>query len=221
VICLFDAGFLHILFDEKARVPRDPKGKPIIDRAQDRIDFLVQTIGERRDNKIILPTPALTEFMLLAEDRYADYLTIIRRRSIFEISGFDDPESVELVEHWRKFGDHRKKLRMGTPETWAKMKYDRQIAAIAVTRRVDRIYSTDSDLKKYADELQIKYVGLTNLPLPPTSQVPLPFDEESEQTDHPSSTVETGDQAQAGAGNDSTEDKSNQPDQADAKKEQK
>ena len=214
MICLFDAGFLHILFDEKARVPRDPKGKPIVDRAQDRIDFLVQTIGERKDNKIILPTPALSEFLLLAEDRYADYLTIIRRRSIFEIAGFDDPECVELVEHWRKFGDHRKKLRPGTSETWAKIKYDRQIAAIAVTRRVDRIYSTDSDLKKYADELQIKYVGLPDLPLPPTSQVPLPFEEDSEQSDHPSNTVGAGDQDKTGAGND-------QPDQTDGKKEQK
>ena len=160
----------------KARVPRDARGKPVIDRAQDRIDFLVQTIGERRDNKIILPAPALAEFMLLAEDRYADYLTIIRRRAIFEIAGFDDPEAVELVEHWRKFGD-RQKLKLGTPGTWAKLKYDRQIAAIAVTRRVERIYSTDQDLRKYAGDLNIKYLALSDLPLPPTAQEPLPFEE--------------------------------------------
>lgn len=177
MICLFDAGFIHILFDDKARIARDARGKLIVDHAQDRIDFLVQTISEKKDNKIILPTPALAEFMLLAADRWADYLTIIRRRSIFEIAGFDDPEAVELVEHWRKFGDG-KRLKAGTPETWAKLKYDRQIAAIARTRRVERIYSTDADLEKYAEQLGIKYLNLPDLVLPPTSpQQELQFEE--------------------------------------------
>lgn len=181
MISLFDAGFLHILFDDKARVPRDAKGKSIAERAQDRIDFLVQTISDGRDNKIILPTPALTEFMLLAADRWADYLTIIRRKAVFEIAGYDDPEAVELVEHWLKFGDG-KKLKPGTPETWAKLKYDRQIAAIAVTRRVKRIYSTDADLKKYAERLDIEYFNLPDLPLPPTTQSVLPFEEPNADT---------------------------------------
>ena len=176
MICLFDAGFLSILFDDKARVPRDAKGKPVVERAQDRIDFLVQTISEKGESKIILPAPALAEFMLLAADRWIDYITIIRRRAIFEIAGFDDPEAIELVEHWRKFGDG-KKLKAGTPETWAKLKYDRQIAAIAKTRRVECIYSTDADLEKYAGELEIRFCNLAHLPPPPTKQENLPFDE--------------------------------------------
>lgn len=175
MIGLFDAGFIHILFDDRARVPRDAKGKPAVDRAQDRIDFLVQTISERGD-KIILPSPALTEFMLLAADRYRDYLTIIRRRAVFEIAGYDDPEAVELVEHWLKFGDG-KTLKARTAETWAKLKYDRQIAAIAATRRVECIYSTDKDLERYADELGIKFCNLVHLPLPPTEQQVLPLEE--------------------------------------------
>ena len=179
MIGLFDAGFIHILFDDRARVPRDSKGKPVVERAQDRIDFLVQTISDRKD-KIILPSPALTEFMLLASDRYRDYLTIIKRKAVFEIAGFDDPEAIELVEHWAKFGDG-KKLKPHTAETWAKLKYDRQIAAIAKTRRVECIYSTDGDLKKYAEQLIIKYCGLADLPAPPNQQSSLPF-------------VETGDE---------------------------
>jgi predicted nucleic acid-binding protein len=183
VISLFDAGFIHILFDDRARVPRDSKGKPVIEQVQARIDFLVQTISERKD-KIILPTPALTEFMLLAADRYRDYLTIIKRKAVFEIAGFDDPEAIELVEHWAKFGDG-KKLKARTAETWAKLKYDRQIAAIAVTRRVEIIYSTDSDLEKYAKQLNIKYCGLADLPAPPTQQTSLPFEETKNETEKP------------------------------------
>ena len=187
MIGLFDAGFMHILFDDRARVPRDSNGKPVIEQAQSRIDFLVQTITERKD-KIVLPTPALTEFMLLAADRYRDYLTIIKRKAVFEIAGFDDPEAIELVEHWAKFGDG-KKLKARTAETWAKLKYDRQIAAIAVTRRVEIIYSTDSDLEKYAEQLKIKYCGLADLPAPPTEQRTFPFEETKNESERPEKTI--------------------------------
>ena len=176
MIGLFDAGFIHILFDDRARLPRDEKGNPIVDRAQERIDFLVQTISDRRD-KIILPSPALTEFMLLSVDRYRDYLAIIRRKAVFEIAGYDEPESIELVEHWLKFGDG-KKPKARAPETWAKLKYDRQIAAIDKTRRVECIYSTDGDLEKYAHDLNIKFCNVIHLPLPPTEQQHLPFEAE-------------------------------------------
>lgn len=95
MINLFDAGFPHILFDPKARVPYDKStNKPVIERAQDRIDYLVQMMSLRRD-KIIIPAPALSEFLLLAADRRNEYLTIIRRKAVFEIAGFDDPGAVE------------------------------------------------------------------------------------------------------------------------------
>lgn len=173
MIGLFDAGFIYILFDDRARVPRDASAKLVVDRAQDRIDFLVQTISERKD-KIILPAPVLTEFMLLSSDRYRDYLAIIRRTAVFEVAGFDEPETIELVEHFLKVGDG-KKLKPGTAETWAKLKYDRQIAAIAKTRRAECIYSTDADLEKYATDLNIKFCNPIHLPLPPTEQQQLPF----------------------------------------------
>jgi hypothetical protein len=108
---------------------------------------------------------------LLAADSRNEYLTIIRRKAIFEIAGFDDPEAVELVEHWMKEGN--KRLKPNTPETWAKLKYDRQILAIAVTRRVETIYSTDDDLRKFAESANIKYSGLVDLDLPPPRQLKL------------------------------------------------
>jgi hypothetical protein len=175
VIGMFDAGFLHILFDDKARIPHNKAGKPVVDRAQERIEFLVQTMSQRND-KIIVPTPALAEFMLMAFDKWNDYLTIIRRKAVFEIAGFDDPEAVELVEHWQKYGDS-KRLKPNRPETWAKLKYDRQIVAIAVTRRVECIYSTDSDLKRFALQIGKDCRNLIDLPLPPPKQANLGLEE--------------------------------------------
>lgn len=126
--------------------------------------------------------------MLLASDQWRDYLTLIRRKSVFEIAGFDDPEAIELVEHCLKTGNG-KRLRPNRPETWAKLKYDRQIAAIAVTRRVDCIYSTDEDLRKYAQQLKKAYCGLADLPLPPPTQEPLPLQDRSEE-DRPENVLE-------------------------------
>jgi hypothetical protein len=171
VIYLFDTGFLHLLFDDRAKVPKDRHGKPTVDRIQERIDYLVQTISQRR-GKIVIAAPSLAEFLLLAEEKYADYLTIIRRKSVFEVAGFDDPEAVELAEHWKKHGD-RKKLKPNTSDTWAKMKYDRQIVAIAVTRRIECIYSTDKDLHRFAEQLNIKSCDIADLPLPPPRQLHL------------------------------------------------
>jgi hypothetical protein len=142
-----------------------------VDRVQERIDYLVQSISQGR-GKIIIPSPALAEFMLLAWDKYSEYLTIIRRKAVFEVGGFDDPEAVELVEHWRKHGDG-KKPKPGAAETWAKVKYDRQIIAIALTRRVECVYSTDKDLHRYAAQLGVKSCGLADLPLPPPRQLHL------------------------------------------------
>jgi predicted nucleic acid-binding protein len=176
VINLFDTGFLHFLFNPKARAPLDKAtNQPIVDRVQERIDHLVKIMSQRHD-KIIIPAPVLAEFMLLAADRRHEYLTIIRRKAVFEIAGFDDPEAVELVEHWLKAGT-KKKLKANTPETWAKLKFDRQILAIAATRRVEAIYSTDKDVHQLAAQLKVKSYGLVDLPLPPPVQLTLEEDE--------------------------------------------
>ncbi len=172
MIDLFDTGFLLVLFDPKARVPHDKStGKPVVDRAQDRIAHLVQVMSERR-GKIIIPAPALAEFMFLAADRRNEYLTIMRRKAVFEIAGFNDPEAVELVEYSLRISPHAK-LKARTPETWAKLNYDRQIIAIALTNRVDAVYSMDDSVHALAKQVGLTPVGLQDLPLPPPSQIPL------------------------------------------------
>lgn len=166
LISLFDAGFISILLHPTPlqRIANN------IHRAQERIDYLVQTASKRRD-KIVLPAPALAEFFLLAGDSLDAYLTIIRKKSVFEIAGFNDIEAVTLVEQVLK--GENKKFKYRAPETYAKLKYDRQIIAIGVTHRVECIYSTDGDLHVWAKRLNIKSYNLEDLPLPPPAQLPL------------------------------------------------
>jgi hypothetical protein len=89
------------------------------------------------------------------------------------------------------------KLKPGSPETWAKLKYDRQIAAIAVTRRVECIYSTDGDLEQYADQLGMKFRNLQHLPLPPSEQQELALEEVQAKQTESAATVSSADDAKS------------------------
>jgi hypothetical protein len=51
--------------------------------------------------------------------------------------------------------------------TWAKVKYDRQIVAIAKVHSATTIYSDDGDIETLGKRAKINVVGLAALPLPP------------------------------------------------------
>lgn len=191
MIALFDTGFLYVLFDANAKIPPARDMKPIA-RGRERVEYLVHSLTEARSTKVILPAPALSEFMLLAHEDWAGYLALIRKTSVFQIAGFDVPESVELVEHWFRHGDG-KRLRYGTQQTWAKLKYDRQIVAIAKTNRVDLVYSTDNDIHKLCMEAGIKSMGIEDLPMPPPQQMELPVEDGNPLGEDPSPRVDERD----------------------------
>ena len=58
-------------------------------------------------------------------------------------------------------------LRAGTNTTRAKLKFDRQIIAIAKTQSQTTIYSDDEDIAKLAEALDVDVIPIHALPLPP------------------------------------------------------
>jgi hypothetical protein len=65
----------------------------------------------------------------------------------------------------------------GSQEPWAKVKFDRQIVAIARVAQASAIYTDDKNLAATAKRLNIPCFGLPDLPLPPeTAQGTLPFE---------------------------------------------
>lgn len=58
-------------------------------------------------------------------------------------------------------------LRAGTTTTRAKLKFDRQIIAIARVQGQTVIYSDDEDIAKLADPLGLEVIPVNELPLPP------------------------------------------------------
>lgn len=165
---VFDASILMFVFEEDV--------KSSTPKAKERVDYLIDTLSDEGE-KIIIPTPALSECLVHAGPAGPEYLNIINRQSCFRIASFDARAAVETaarVYEARQRG-HKKG---GNPDAAkAKIKFDRQIAAIGVVEGATVMYSDDSDVRAYAREAGMVAYGLADLPLPPEDpQAALPFD---------------------------------------------
>lgn len=85
---VFDANFLSILLVPTAPIPNDPETKQPVERAQERIEELVTTL-DGQNEKILIPTPALSEFLVLADKDGPHYLAELNKSSVFKIVDFD------------------------------------------------------------------------------------------------------------------------------------
>ena len=162
---VFDATALLHFLEPDARAPLDPAtNRPVID-TKARIDFLIETLETRRET-IVVPTPALSEVLVHAGDAGPRYLEILNSTRCFRVEPFDQRAAVELAAMTRDAiaaGD----LRAGTDATRAKLKFDRQIIAIARTQGQTTIYSDDKDIAKLGDPLQLEIIPVHALPRPP------------------------------------------------------
>jgi hypothetical protein len=60
----FDATIISLFIHPGAKPPSDSQGQPIT-QCQERIEYLVQILQEKRE-KIIIPTPSLSEVLVVA-----------------------------------------------------------------------------------------------------------------------------------------------------------
>lgn len=155
---VFDANFLVYFLDPKINGGAGSNA---------RVDHLVATIqgtGER----IVVPTPALSELLVRAGDAGPRYLDIIARSKFFRVAEFGERAAVEAAALTREAiaaGDKRG----ATPDaSWAKVKFDRQIIAIARVIGASRIYTNDDQLARHARAIGIDAFDLASLPEPPT-----------------------------------------------------
>ena len=162
---VFDATALLYFLEPDANAPVDPAtARPVTD-AKARIDFLIERLDARRET-IVIPTPALSEVLVHAGDAGPPYLEIMNGTRCFRIEAFDQRAAVELAAMTRDAiaaGD----LRAGTDTTRAKLKFDRQILAIARTQGQKTIYSDDGDIAKLGGALDLEVVPLHALPAGP------------------------------------------------------
>jgi predicted nucleic acid-binding protein len=161
---VLDATTLLLLIEPTARPPKDPAtGKPV-EKCKERIEFLIETLTEAR-TRICVPTPVLAELLVRAGKAANSYLTEITTNYAFDVAPFDAKAAVELA--FILDGDLRNRTKLNKDETYAKLKFDRQIVAIAKVNDVKVIYTDDQKLAGVAKANQFTVRHTWELPLPP------------------------------------------------------
>jgi hypothetical protein len=111
----------------------------------------------------------------------------INKLSVFRIEPLDTRAAIEVAAMTRATLDGPSKNKRGAVTApWTKIKYDRQIVAIAKVARATTIYSDDQDIRGIAEAAaeHIRVIGLADLPLPEeTRQGELPFETQGRPQD--------------------------------------
>jgi predicted nucleic acid-binding protein len=173
-----DSGFLGLFLHPEAKAPDDPNTTKPTEKARERVEQLIDDLDSQRE-RIIIPAPVIAEFLVLAGKDGPQYLSEISLQASFYIQPFDEMAAIELAGMEllaRGKGHKRTPLPHGVP--WQKVKFDRQIVAIAKLHKVHTIYSTDQDVRDIAEDVGIKVVSVWELPLP-QSKTPLLDDADS------------------------------------------
>ena len=165
---VLDASILLFFLDEHT-----PSSVP---KATERVEHLIDKLsgaGER----IVIPTPALSECLVGAGTAGPDYLAIIHKQACFRVAPFDERAAIEAAA--RVYDARQRGMRKGgNPDAAkAKIKFDRMIVAIATVERATVVYSDDEDVCGYAKEAGMEAYRLHELDLPPDDpQLPMQFD---------------------------------------------
>jgi hypothetical protein len=175
-----DNTFLSVLFFPDAGPPIDPATQKPIHRLQDRIEELIQNLRADREN-ILIPAPALSEFLFMAGNDGPLYLAELDSDSVWQVAAFDQKAAIELaalnLDLKRKLSRTKAKVDEETADTKAKMNFDKQIVAIAVANEVRTIYSDDKGVKNFAGHASVEVIPMWELPLPSAKQLDLPTEE--------------------------------------------
>jgi predicted nucleic acid-binding protein len=153
---VFDATVLIDLFNPSCHPDRRAK-----------LDQLVSEL-ERKKAKILIPTPALAEYLAKAGKARDKVHAELTTKGVFRIGNFDSRAALEcalMLDTAKSGGDKR-----GQAKTWAKAKFDWQIIAISKVANAHTLYSEDSDLERIGARFGIKVIRTDDLPLPASAR---------------------------------------------------
>ena len=142
-----DTNALSLLFVPGAVVCKRGTNMPI-KHAKERVEELIRTLSQNRD-RILISTPTLSEFLVKVPPAKIQLLVNeLQRSANFKIQPFDTACAVELADRTAAAIASPQGKRAGTkPGTeWAKVKFDRQIMAVAITSGASMMISNDEDL---------------------------------------------------------------------------
>ncbi len=97
----------------------------------------------------------------------AKYVSVLGDTWKFQILPFDSRAAIEAADLIAAIKSSKEKW-----DTWAKVKFDIQIVAIAKAEAATLIYSDDRDIENFAKRLNIRVMRICDLPLPPAEKDP-------------------------------------------------
>ncbi|HTW64714.1 MAG TPA: hypothetical protein VME17_08880 [Bryobacteraceae bacterium] len=176
---LFDAAILSIAIDPRAITPSDFRTGQPIPQARERVDALIASL-EQDNEAIVIPTPALAEALTTLAEKAIELTEQIEQRACFRIKPFGKRDAIEVAMRTRAAilaGDKRE----GIADSWQKVKYDRQILAIAKTENVSAIYSTDRGVHEHGKLWGIPVLHLADVPTGASTGSQLVLDDAPEE----------------------------------------
>lgn len=162
---VFDTTVLSLLLRPGARPPLDPATGAPVAYARERLEALVETLQKTR-TVVIVPAPVLSELLIKAGDAGPGIMTAMQRSSAFRVASFDTRAAIELAQMTNASLTTPRERREAVAATAAKIKFDRQIIAIAKVIGADVIYTDDGELIAFAEANGIKCIRLADLPVP-------------------------------------------------------
>jgi predicted nucleic acid-binding protein len=165
---VFDSSVLLLVLDPNAKPPRDPATGQPLDKAAERIEYLIENLTADKE-KIVIPTPVLSEVLVHAGEAMHPYLDTMNEQSAFRIAPFDQKAAIEAAlatnDAIRRGGQ---RVDAANPDaTKTKIKFDRQIVAIAKAEGAHAVYSDDADVHGYARNSGLDAYRTADLDLPP------------------------------------------------------
>lgn len=171
---VLDTCILLLFLEPRTNPPLDQQTGAPLERAAERIDNLVKTLSQQAE-PIIIPTPVLSEALVYAGRATNSWIEKINKSSAFRLEAFEQRAAIEAADAIAQ-ARKRNKSKKDSDASWTKVKFDRQIVAIAKSRGASVIYSDDKDIEKFAKGTGIQVIKTRELPLPPESAQPsLPF----------------------------------------------
>ncbi len=175
---VFDATTMLIfMFPDKVKPPIDKNTRLPVTLITPRIDTLIKQLKKDK-TKIVIPSPAFSEMLVKAGDDTQALIDIINKDSVFRVEPFCTLAAVEVAIMARS--DPKGDRNSGADKqvlTYAKLKYDRQIVAIAKVHRAKAIYSDDEHIYDLCRNNGIRVIR--------TEDLPIPKDEAQEKIDFP------------------------------------
>lgn len=172
---VFDTSFIVLSFDKNAPIPIDPNTGLPLEKCKERIDHLIQSLTATKQ-RILIPTPVISEYLVKAgPDKDLRLQEFLESRA-FVVAPFDLRAAIEcsIIQD----GESGRTKPLTEIESKAKVKFDRQIIAIAKARSAATIYTGDIGLCARAIQNGLNGILTWEVPLPPPDvQMKLEYEE--------------------------------------------